>query len=1489
MKEGEQHGLYVEEAERDACGVGLMADLRGIGSHQLVDDALTILENMKHRGATGSEPNTGDGAGILTKIPHSLFKTIFEEKDIPSPREGKYGVGMFFLPRDEAKRAYCMSVIREWTERKDFKIFLERKVPTDHTLLGRSALSTEPYMLQLFFKTARFNNKDIERRFYFLRSSIMKTIYFSDKNLTDEFYIASLSSQTIVYKGLLTAQQLRPYFKDLNDPSFSSPVAIVHSRFSTNTIPKWKLAQPFRCIAHNGEINTIKGNINWWNARERHMELIAKDRQDLINVFPVCDPFISDSGNFDNVVDFLLRASRSIPHSIMMMIPEAWQNDPEMEDYKRAFYEYHDGIMEPWDGPASICFTDGTIVGATLDRNGLRPSRYLITKDDLLILGSEAGCLQVNASNIKMKGRLQPGKMLVADLDEHRIISDEELKETICNRKPYRDWLSNNALHVNDLDDMPIDFQDPLPLVQRQQLSGMTQEDVQVILASMQTKGTESIGSMGADIPLALLSTKAQHVANYFRQEFAQVTNPPIDPLRENYYMSIETAIGGGSRIIGTSSEEAYTMRFNSPILSRQGFVNIQKSFRNRLEIGMISSTYPKEMDLETAIKSAVVKSLSFIKNDKRILCISDVHIENEAYRIPSLLLTGALHHYLMEKGLRKEVAILVQSGDIWETHHVACLLSYGADLIFPYTAIDTVRSLDTKDPDQAEQHYIKAINKGLMKIMSKLGISTLPSYKGAQTFEILGLASRVVELCFKGSISRIGGLDFEGIEREQKAFYDLAHSPRWNELVDLGIYQWKKEGEYHLFNPTTIHLLQHATSQNKYETYKQFAKSIDDLAANSSTLRSYLQIKPSGPAIPIEEVEPIELIFKRFATGAMSLGSLSHEAHSTLAIAMNRIGGKSNSGEGGEDKDRFQMKENGDWERSAIKQVASGRFGVDIHYLTNANEIQIKMAQGAKPGEGGQLPGHKVDDYIGKIRNATPGVSLISPPPHHDIYSIEDLAQLIFDLKNANPSARISVKLVSKAGVGVIASGVAKAHADHILISGCDGGTGASPLTSIRYAGLPWEMGLAETHQTLLKNGLRDRIVLQADGQIRTGRDLAIATLLGAEEWGIATAALVVEGCILMRKCHLNTCPVGIATQDESLRSKFNGKVDHLVNYFTFLAQHLREIMASLGMRSVDEMVGRSEFLEQASPRHWKHEHLQIDKLLHREAHKSGGTPYYSVPQDHEMDDLIDWQLIKKAQSSIVHREPVQFSMPIRSTDRAVGTLLSHELTKLYGYEGLAEKTIAIKFSGSAGQSFGAFATRGLLLALEGEANDYVGKGLSGGELHIYPPKVSSFIAENHIIVGNVALYGATAGSIYINGQGGDRFAVRNSGATAVVEGIGDNGCEYMTGGEVIILGKVGRNFGAGMSGGVAYLFREDKSLPPHINLEMIHAESPDKEDLNRIKSQLIKHHKYTGSALANKLLNKWEIYQSRFIKLISADYQAALEKLSFRKQKIV
>ncbi|MEM1323747.1 MAG: glutamate synthase large subunit [Bacteroidota bacterium] len=1482
-------GLYVPELEKDACGTGLIANLDGQASHLLIQRALEMLGNMKHRGASGYEANTGDGAGLLTRIDHDFFAQKCKALNFSLPAFGSYGLGMIFFPPHPDQHKACRQALNHYIDELGFELLGYRKVPVDNSEIGATARAVEPRMEQVFIRPRQATEpKLLERRLVLLRKHAIHQIYAQYPQVEDDFYIASLSYKTVVYKGQLTATQLGPYFPDLSDPAFRSTMALVHSRFSTNTLPKWKLAQPFRVIAHNGEINTITGNVNSWIAREPLLQTSHYSAEELKMLKPICGKGLSDSGNFDNVLEFLVQNDRSIPHALMMMIPEAWQHDSQMKAWKRAFYQYHENLMEPWDGPAFIGFSDGILIGATLDRNGLRPGRYVLTEDKTLIAASEAGVIDIDPASIVLKGRLQAGKMLIADLEEQRIIGDEELKQTICQRLPYRDWLDSFAVGLKDLP-TPTEKVKRLSgkkLLKRQQLFGYTKEDLRFIIAPMIQVGKDPIGSMGNDTPLAVLSQFSQHPANYFKQLFAQVTNPPIDPIRERSYMSLHSILGSSSNILDQQPEYARSLRLKQPVLKNKDLARIKANQHPYFKSSSIPLVYAHDSTLEAALDQLCAQAERRVREGCNLLLLSDREASQEQVPVPTLLAVGAIHHHLIDKALRMQCALIVEGGDVREVQHFATLISYGADAINPYVALDSIAQLkkmgilDQQQPlKKLTDTYIKAVGKGLLKVMSKIGISTLHSYKGAQIFEILGLNSKVVKRCFRGTISRIEGIGFEGLEKEIRARHRLAYSVI-SHLEEGGLYQWRQRGEYHLLNPQSIHLLQHATQGNQYEVYKKYARLINRQSEQACTLRGLLEFK-KGPAIPIEEVEPVEHILRRFATGAMSFGSISHEAHSTLAIAMNRIGGKSNSGEGGEDESRYQPKDNGDSERSATKQVASGRFGVTSYYLSQADELQIKMAQGAKPGEGGQLPGHKVDAWIGRVRHSTPGVGLISPPPHHDIYSIEDLAQLIFDLKNANREARINVKLVSKAGVGIIASGVAKAHADAILISGHDGGTGASPLTSIRHAGLPWELGLAEAQQTLLRNKLRDRVTLQTDGQLRTGRDLAIATLLGAEEWGIATAALIVEGCIMMRKCHLNTCPVGIATQDPKLRKRFAGKVEHLINFFTFLAQDLREIMAQLGFRTVNEMVGRVDKL-QAKPdvKHWKYQHLDLSPILHQQSGAEGLGQYKQIEQDHGLEAQLDWKLIEYARPALEEGRGVQRVFSIKNTDRAVGTMLSHEISRRYQSQGLPEHTIQFRFRGSAGQSFAAFGANGLLFTLEGEANDYFGKGLSGARLIACPDREASFEAHEHIIIGNVALYGATSGTAYIKGQAGERFAVRNSGVVAVVEGIGDHGCEYMTGGTVLVLGSTGRNFAAGMSGGIAYIYDQQGQFAPNCNMETVELEVPQEEDLETIRKMVRDHFHYTSSSYALDILNSWDKCAPHFIKVMPKDYKAALAR---------
>ena len=1483
-------GLYVPELESDACGIGLMANLNGAPLHTLVADALTILENMEHRGACGCEANTGDGAGILTQIPHEFFKLYAEDRGIVLPGKGKYGVGFAFLPKDRILNASSRSMVEIYAEKYDFELLMVRDVPVDNTMIGFSALSTEPDMVQFFIKPmTEMSETELERKLYVLRNSIVRAVAKTHPEISEVFYFSSFSCKTIVYKGQLIATQVRPYFTDLSDHFFKSAVALVHSRFSTNTVPKWKLAQPFRTIAHNGEINTVQGNVNWWNAREKDLKSEVFSADDLKVLEPVCSKTLSDSGNFDAVLEFLIRDGLSLPHALMMMIPEAWHSDSSMPQYKKDFYEFHEAIMEPWDGPASICFTDGNVLGATLDRNGLRPSKYCLTSDNFLILASESGVLPIAQDKIIYKGNLRPGQILIADLDQQKIIGDEELKQIICKNRPYGDWLAANRINIEDIPAIEVKRDESIDLMTRQIALGYTKEDEEVILDSMIKDGKEPIGSMGSDIPLAVLSTQAQHITHYFKQQFAQVTNPPIDPIRERPFMSIEGYLGGSGTVNRPVEKNAKVIRITTPILSTTNYGKLLNSEAHGFDVKIFSATFNAEdtSDLKRSLEILCKDVAQAVEDGSKIIVIDNTCITKHQAAIPSLISTGALHHHLIKLGTRRRISLVAKTGDTTEVHHFACLFGYGVDAVYPQLTFDSiaemVKGVEGMYYEKAEKNYIKAVAEGLYKVMSKLGVSTMLSYKGAQAFEAVGISSEVIDFCFKGTISRIEGMTFEQLAKEQLHVHFLAFNADVDDLIESGRYQWKRRGEFHLFNPTSVHLLQHCTKTGDYNVYKKFTEAINEQSKRACTLRSLFKFK-NGKSIPIEQVESVESIMKRFATGAMSFGSISEEAHTTLAIAMNRIGGKSNSGEGGEDPARYKVRPNGDLLRSAIKQVASGRFGVTIEYLNNADEIQIKMAQGAKPGEGGQLPGHKVDDNIARIRHSTPGVGLISPPPHHDIYSIEDLAQLIFDLKNSNRDARISVKLVSKAGIGIIASGVAKAHADHILISGHDGGTGASPLSSVMHAGLPWELGLSETHQTLVKNGLRDRVVLQTDGQIRTGRDMAIATLLGAEEWGIATAALVVNGCIMMRKCHLNTCPVGVATQDPDLRAKFDGKVEYLINYFNFLAQDLREIMAQLGFRSINEMVGRADLLEaDIAGKHWKYQNLDLSKIFYKEKSPAGyenQTNYQSVAQDHGIDDILDRQLVKYSELAITDRIQINSVFNVRSTDRAVGTMLSSEIARRYGLKGLEPESIKFRFRGSAGQSFGCFGARGIEFLLEGEANDYFGKGLSGATLIVVPDRNASFDPSENIIIGNVAFFGATSGQSFIKGLAGERFCVRNSGAEVVVEGVGHNACEYMTGGRVIILGNTGRNFAAGMSGGIAYIFDKDNGLEGRINPEMVTVETPDHDDFEYVRLMVREHFRHTSSMNALAILQNWDEAKYTFKKVIPTEYKAVLEK---------
>lgn len=1497
VKEQNTQGLYRGQFEHDACGVGFIANIKGRKSHRIVADGLTMLERMNHRGACGCEPNTGDGAGILIQVPHEFFVNECRKLNIKLPAYSEYGVGLVFFPRDQKVREECRTVLNRQIKKMKMSLLGYRVLPTGFADIGETALQSEPVMEQVFIKrpVGITDPEDFERKLFVLRKYSTRIITESVSSVNNQFYFSSLSYKTIAYKGMLTSLQLKPYFPDLENEEVVSALAVIHSRFSTNTFPSWRLSQPFRYIAHNGEINTVQGNINWLKSKEAFFSSPYFTREELDMILPICNPAQSDSSNLDNTIELLVHAGRSLPHVMMMLIPEAWDGNEHMDSTKRDFYEYHANLMEPWDGPASITFTDGKLVGATLDRNGLRPSRFIVTDDDTVIMASEVGVLDVDPSKVVTKGRLQPGKMFVVDLEQGRIISDDELKRDICTQQPYGQWLKENKVRLQDLPEPGGSFHkyDPVTLLKRQISFGYTSEDLRIILSQMCETGKEALGSMGNDTPLAILSKQAQHLSSYFKQLFAQVTNPPIDSIRERLVMSLFSHVGGSLNLLEETPEHCITLELPTPIISNNELEKIRYIDHRHLQTKTIYTYFKadgKPGSLEKGLNRICQYVTDAIEDGFTIIILSDRSFDSGHTQIPSLLVTAAVHHDLIRKGLRGKVGLLVEAGDVWETHHYATLIGYGASGINPYLVFQTIHDMvknkhlkEGLTEEKALYNYKKAVSGELLKIMSKMGISTLQSYHGAQIFEALGLSQEVVDVYFTGTVSRIGGLTLDDIAEEALVKHRLAFPKTANPSPKLevgGVYQWKLRGEAHLFNPQTIHLLQQSTKTGNYSLFKKYSGLINEQSEKAITLRSLLKFR-KGKSIPLSEVEPKENIFKRFATGAMSFGSISHEAHSTLAIAMNRIGGKSNCGEGGEDEIRFNRKENGDWENSAIKQVASGRFGVTSYYLANAKELQIKMAQGAKPGEGGQLPGHKVDEWIGRVRHSTPGVGLISPPPHHDIYSIEDLAQLIFDLKNANRDARVSVKLVSEAGVGTIASGVAKAHADVVLISGHDGGTGASPISSIRHAGLPWELGLAETHQTLVRNKLRGRIVLQTDGQIRTGRDLAIAALLGAEEWGVATAALVTSGCIMMRKCHLNTCPVGVATQNKELRALFTGKPEYVVNLFHFLAEELREIMAELGFRTVNEMVGQVDRLEARELEdHWKYNKIDLSPVLYKEPMSLDTALFKQEEQDHGINLVLDRQLVEYAKAALEKSENVTGEFTISNQNRAVGTMLSHEISKVYSGAGLPKGTIHYKFNGSAGQSFGAFAAPGILFELEGEANDYFGKGLSGAQLILYPDKSIRYKASNNIIVGNVAFYGATSGESYIRGLAGERFAVRNSGVKVVVEGVGDHGCEYMTGGTVVILGETGRNFAAGMSGGVAYVLDANKTFPRNCNLEMVLLDTLEEEDERELKTLIQRHLELTGSDVAQTILDNWAATFPQFVKVMPMDYKAVLEK---------
>lgn len=1488
-----KQGLYDPQFEHDACGMGFVVNIKGKRSHDIVKEALTILENLTHRGASGSEENTGDGAGILIQVPHGFLARECQKLGFDLPEPGQYGVGMIFASVDEAERKESEKVFEKIVSEEGQRVLGWRNVPVDSSSLGKSALEAMPFFRQVFIARSADMKDDMEfeRKLYVIRKRSENEILNSEGEHHGHFYMTSLSHKTIVYKGMLTAEQLEHFYKDLSDPLVETSLALVHSRFSTNTFPSWERAHPNRYIVHNGEINTLRGNVNWMRARQSTFktDLFGKD---ISKIFPIIDEHGSDSAMFDNCLEFLTLSGRSLPHAVMMMIPEPWSKHESMSEEKRAFYEYHSCLMESWDGPAAMAFTDGSMVGAVLDRNGLRPSRYYITKDDKLILSSEVGVLDIPSEKVQYKGRLQPGRMLLVDTKEGRIITDEELKQRIASEKPYRQWLDENLIKLEEVSEpphaAPVEHETVLT---RQKAFGYTYEDLSLLIEPMVKNGVDPIGAMGTDTPLAVLSEKPRLLYEYFKQLFAQVTNPPIDALREEIVTSTELLIGTQGNLLDSTPEGCRQLEVKKPILTNEQLEKLRHIDLPGFKAVTLPILYPVNeggKGLEKALEELFEAANQAKRDGANILVLSDRGVNKDKAAIPALLAVAGLHHHLIREGTRTQIGIVLESAEPREVHHFCTLIGYGATAINPYLVYETIEDmleqglLQDVDYEKAVSNYIKGAVKGIVKVISKIGISTIQSYHAAQIFEAIGIKQSVIDKYFTRTPSRIEGIGMDEIAQEVKLRHDSAFGDRVkvDKTLDTGgQIKWRKDGEYHLYNPETIHKLQYACRTNDYNLYKEYSELINGQTQKLCTIRGLFDFKlDDSQAVPIEEVESIESICRRFKTGAMSYGSISKEAHEALAIAMNRIGGKSNTGEGGEDPKRFIPDENGDSRCSAIKQVASGRFGVTSYYLANAQEIQIKMAQGAKPGEGGQLPGKKVYPWIAKVRNSTPGVGLISPPPHHDIYSIEDLAELIYDLKNANRDARINVKLVSEVGVGTIAAGVAKGKADVILISGYDGGTGASPRTSIRHAGLPWELGLAETHQTLILNNLRDRVTVETDGKLLTGRDVVVAALLGAEEYGFATTPLIVLGCVMMRVCNLDTCPVGVATQNPELRKLFKGDPEHVVNFFRFIAQEMREYMAKLGFRTVDEMIGRSEKIEaKKAAAHWKAQGVDVSAILYQPKVAPEVGRYCKTSQNHGIENTMDMQkLIRICQPALEKGEKVEAVLPIKNTDRTVGTMVGYEISKRYGEQGLPEDTIRLHFKGSAGQSFGAFTPKGLTFILEGDANDYTGKGLSGSKMIIYPPKDSTFVPEENIIIGNVAFYGATEGEAYVRGVAGERFCVRNSGVHAVVEGVGDHGCEYMTGGRVVVLGTTGRNFAAGMSGGIAYVLDEKGDFACRCNMEMIELESlVEQEDIDEVKGMIERHAQYTGSELAKKVLNNWNIVLSRFVKVIPKDYK--------------
>lgn len=1489
-------GMYSPSYEHDACGMGFVADIKGRKSRSIIDKALDVIKNLEHRGAVGADPETGDGAGILIQMPDEFIRKIANEKRIKLPDYGRYAVGMMFLPQNPTIRKSVENIIEKIVLDENQKFLGWRDVPINPKVPGKGAQATQPFIRQCFISASNriVSQDDFERKLYLIRRIIDHRIRTELQLDRSKYYVASFSSRVLIYKGMLRAQQLIDFYRDITDQDMKSAMAMLHMRFSTNTFPTWDLAHPFRMIAHNGEINTLRGNKNWMAARQHVMESPYYGK-DLKRMLPIIMEGQSDSATFDSVLELLVMSGRSLPHAMMMMIPEAWSKNDLMDPDRKAFYEYHATMMEPWDGPAAVVFTDGNIIGATLDRNGLRPSRYVITKDDLVVLTSEAGTWSVDAENVAFKGKLQPGRMFILDLQKGRIIDDEEIKKEIVTRKPYRKWINENMIKMNHLPSPDSIYNADFNTIHiRQRIFGYTKEDIDKIIIPMAQNGEEPVGSMGTDASLAILSDKPQLLFRYFKQLFAQVTNPPIDPIREELVMELTTYVGPEQNLLDETPQHANRLELEHPLLSNSQIEKIRHIAKGLFKAETITLLFNpfEHRAMRNRLDEICNEAVDLVKNGISLLILSDKGVDKEHAAIPSLLATSAIHHTLLRAGLRTKTGIIVETGEAREVHHFALLLGFGANAINPYLAYETLAYLvENKflppglDYSSVKKNFVKAVGKGLFKIFSKMGISTLQSYCGAQIFEAIGLDSEIIENYFTGTPTNIEGLSLEMLEEETKRRHLDALDPQVDQSVlDVGgLYHYRKNGEHHLWNPITISKLQLSTQRNDFNTYQEYADYINNQEKHRVTLRSLFDLDFSNP-IPIGEVEPAKEIVKRFATGAMSFGSISKEAHTNLAIAMNRIGGKSNTGEGGEETERFVTLPNGDSLRSAIKQVASARFGVTAHYLVNADELQIKMAQGAKPGEGGQLPGHKVDAIIAKVRHSTPGVTLISPPPHHDIYSIEDLKQLIFDLKNINPNARISVKLVSESGVGTIAAGVAKAHADHILISGHDGGTGASPISSIQYAGSPWELGLSEAHQTLVLNGLRDRVYLATDGQLKTGRDVVIAALLGAEEFGFATAPLVTQGCIMMRKCHLNTCPVGVATQDPELRKKFTGKPEYLINYMFFVAEEVRQLMAKLGFRTFNEMIGQTDKIIQIKLYdHWKIRGINLNRPLFKPTSLYQTDFYRTKSQNHGLENILDRELIEEAKTAIENKEQVVITKKIKNTNRTVGTMLSSEVVKKYGEKGLPHGTIKIYLRGTAGQSFGAFLAKGIELHLTGEANDYFGKGLSGGKISVKIPPEVTFEADKNIIVGNTCLYGATSGEAFINGVAGERFAVRNSGANAVVEGIGDHGCEYMTGGRVVILGKIGRNFAAGMSGGIAYIYDSSRIAAKKINQALVDVEYLIYEDdMYEVYGLIKKHFDFTNSKKAKFILDNWNLEKDNFWKVISKEYKKALAKLS-------